>query len=189
MKGAAPALSGATDETLMTAYAAGDADAFDMLYDRHKGAVFRYFTRQLTESDAHDCFQTLWLNIIRHRSRYEPSAAFRHYLFTVAHNVLMDHHRKSIRSVSVDVDPDTEPAHGGRPDADHEREEVLARLHAEVRALPAPQREVWLLRQESDLSLKEIAEVTGVAEEAAKSRLRYARDKLRQGMSRYAHRN
>lgn len=186
----APALPEADDEALMLAYADGDASAFDILYDRHKGAVFRYFTRQLTESDAHDCFQTLWLNIIRHRSRYAPSAPFQHYLFTVAHNVLMDHHRKTMRLAIADgADPDAVPSGHVQPDAQHEREQILARLHEAVRGLPANQREVWLLRQETDFSIAEIAEVTGATEEGVKSRLRYARDKLKQGMSRYADRN
>jgi len=174
----------------MTAYAEGDAEAFDMLYDRHKGALYRYFTRQLTQSEAHDCFQTLWLKIIDNRSRYQPSAPFSHFLFSLAHNVLMDHHRKAMRrrvddtTDPIDLSDDTPD-----PAAAVEREQIRARLHQQISDLPTHQREVWLLRQETALSTAEIAHVTGTSEEGVKSRLRYARDKLKSGMARYAERN
>jgi RNA polymerase sigma-70 factor (ECF subfamily) len=179
-----------TDEALMSAYAEGDAEAFDMLYSRHKGVLYRYFTRQLTESDAHDCFQTLWLKVIDHRDRYRPSAPFRHYLFALAHNVLMDQHRQSMRRKEAPFDDqDTFPGPAANPEGTLARRELREALHTLVRALPAHQREVWLLRQETDLSTADIARATGATEEGVKSRLRYARDKLKQGMARYAEKN
>ena len=66
-----------------------------------------------------------------------------------------------------------------------ERGELREKLHALILGLPAHQREAWLLRQETSLSTQEIARVTGTSEEGVKSRLRYARDKLKQGMARY----
>ena len=193
MREGAPAAVGAptdtdaqSDEALMSAYADGDASAFDMLYERHKGPLYRYFTRQLSESEANDCFQVLWEKLIGNRDRYRPDSAFRSYLFTIAHNVLMDHFRKQGR---IGPESDTEPDHlteqGAGPETDHERGELIEKLHGLIRSLPNPQREAWLLRQETTFSTADIARVTGTSEEGVKSRLRYAREKLKQGMARY----
>ena len=191
MKARAPAEAGAeadsqSDEALMMAYAEGDADAFDVLYERHKGPLYRYFTRQLPESEAHDCFQVLWEKLIGNRDRYRPDSAFRSYLFTIAHNVLMDHFRKQGR---IGPESETAPDDLGQADAgpetQHERGELIEKLHGLIRALPNHQREAWLLRQETTFSTADIARVTGTSEEGVKSRLRYAREKLKQGMARY----
>lgn len=186
--GLSPTDSVPSDEDLMKAYARGDAAAFEQLYARHRGALYRYYRRQLEEAEAHDCFQTLWLKIIHYRDRYSPDAPFRHYLFTLAHNVLMDHYRDHRRkrlqpedAEALDAVPD--PAAG--PEPAHERAELAGHLHRLIRSLPTHQREAWLLRQETSFSTAEIARVTGTSEEGVKSRLRYARDKLKQGMARY----
>ena len=177
----------AADEDLMAAYAGGDASAFDVLYGRHRGAAYRYFRRQLGEAEANDCFQTLWMNLIRHRNRYVPDAPFQHYLFTLAHNVLMDHHRREMRRpVHMPLDAEELKDGSAAPDEQHHRARLRAHLHRLIRALPAEQREAWLLRQETDFSNRDIAAVTGTSEEGVKSRLRYARHKLKEGMTRYA---
>jgi len=179
-----------SDEQLMKAYAGGDAVAFEQLYARHRGPLYRYYRRQLSEAEAHDCFQTLWLKIVHYQDRYSPDAPFRHYLFTLAHNVLMDHYRDHRRrgshpGVTAAPEPDELPDPVAGPERQHERAELAAHLHRLILTLPAQQREAWLLRQETSFSTAEIAQVTGTSEEGVKSRLRYARDKLKQGMARY----
>ena len=186
MREGAPAGAGPTDEALMVAYAAGDASAFDLLYERHKGALYRYFKRQLNDAEANDCFQALWEKLIHNRDRYRPDGALRSYLFTIAHNVLMDHYRKQKRFGSAaEIEPDALTGNAPEPETSRERSELRERLQLLIRALPANQREAWLLRQETSFSTSEIARVTGTSEEGVKSRLRYARDKLKQGMARY----
>ena len=175
-----------SDENLMLAYAEGDADAFDVLYERHKGPLYRYFIRQLSTAEANDCFQILWEKLIGNRDRYRPDSSFRNYLFTIAHNVLMDHYRKQGRiGPESDTEPDALEETDADPAAQHERGQLLDRLHELIRRLPNHQREAWLLRQETTFSTAEIAAVTGTSEEGVKSRLRYAREKLKQGMARY----
>jgi RNA polymerase sigma-70 factor (ECF subfamily) len=66
-----------------------------------------------------------------------------------------------------------------RPDETAERREAAAQLLAAIDVLPAAQREAFLLQQEGELSVEEIAAATGVNRETAKSRLRYALTKLR----------
>ena len=192
MKAGAPAAAGAptdsqSDEALMLAYAAGDARAFDLLYERHKGPLYRYFTRQLPEAEANDCFQALWEKLIGNRDRYRAESAFKSYLFTIAHNVLMDHFRRQGRiGPDSGSDPDSLSHDAAGPESEHERGELIDKLHGLIRSLPIHQRDAWLLRQETTFSTADIARVTGTSEEGVKSRLRYAREKLKQGMARYA---
>jgi RNA polymerase sigma-70 factor (ECF subfamily) len=181
-----------SDETLMVDYAAGEARAFDILYARHKGGLYRYLLRQCRErSHAEELFQDIWLNLIRARARYEPRARFASYLYSLAHNRLMDYYRQRSRSVplSYDDDPDESlvermpaPAHL-QPDERLDATRQTERLLELIAQLPEAQREAFLLREEAGLSLDEIAQATGVNAETAKSRLRYAVAKLRQGMT------
>jgi RNA polymerase sigma-70 factor (ECF subfamily) len=174
---------GRPDEALMLAYGAGDAAAFDALYARHKGAVLRYLRRQTGNAAlAEELFQDVWLKLIDARAGYEPRAKFTTWLFTIAHNRLMDHFRSSARGalVSYEDDPAADvPTDLPRPDESAERREAAAQLLAAIEALPPAQRETFLLQQEGELSVEEIAAATGVNRETAKSRLRYALTKLR----------
>jgi RNA polymerase sigma-70 factor (ECF subfamily) len=171
------------DEALMLAYAAGEASAFDALYARHKGAVFRYLRRQTGNAAlAEELFQDVWLKLIDARAGYEPRAKFTTWLFTIAHNRLMDYFRSSARAALLSYDDapvDDMPADWPRPEETALRRETAARLLAAIDALPAAQREAFLLQQEGELSDEEIAQTTGVNRETAKSRLRYAMAKLR----------
>jgi RNA polymerase sigma-70 factor (ECF subfamily) len=187
-----PASAATSDEDLMLAYAAGDAAAFDALYARHKGGVYRYLLRQCRPGVAVDeLFQDVWMNLIRARASYTPSAKFSTYLYRLAHNRLIDHYRASgqVRLVSADDEAHQEavaalPAHSGlEPERRAENRELGERLKDAVAALPPPQRDAFLLQQEAGLSLNEIAELTGVGVETVKSRLRYAVNKLRNDLS------
>ena len=112
-----PALESATrtapgDEDLMLSYAAGDAAAFDALYARHKGGVYRYLVRQCAHAGtADELFQDVWMNVIRVRTSYEPTAKFTTWLYRIAHNRLIDHWRTTgrVELTSTGVDDDDDP--------------------------------------------------------------------------------
>ena len=75
---------------------AGDAAAFDSLYARHKGGVYRYLARQCRQSGiADELFQDVWMNLIRARASYAPTAKFTTWLYRLAHNRMIDHYRAS----------------------------------------------------------------------------------------------
>jgi RNA polymerase sigma-70 factor (ECF subfamily) len=178
------------DAQLMLAYARGEMRAFETLYSRHRGALYRYLMRQARDAElANDLFQEVWSRVIVNRARYEPRAKFRTFLFTLAHNCFIDHCRRSkARPTGANIedadDADLLPASDEvRPDARLEREESTARNRAALASLPPEQRDVYLLHEESDLSLEEIARVTGVGAETAKSRLRYAVGKLKAALA------
>jgi RNA polymerase sigma-70 factor (ECF subfamily) len=178
------------DAQLMLAYARGEMRAFETLYSRHRGALYRYLTRQARDGEvANDLFQEVWSRIIVNRARYEPRAKFRTFLFTLAHNCFIDHCRRSkARPTGMGLEDadaaDLLPAgEESQPDSALARDETSRRYRAAIAMLPPEQRDVYLLHEEADLSLEEIARITGVGAETAKSRLRYAVGKLKAALA------
>ena len=184
-----------SDEALMLSYAAGRAAAFDTLYARHKGGVYRYLFRHCSNAGiADELFQDVWMNAIRARDRYVPTAKFTTWLYTLAHHRLVDHWRASGQAKFASIDDDHDegtraavealPAsRREEPEARLSTQQLREQLHAALATLPAVQRDAFLLQQEGGLSLSEIAELTGVGMETVKSRLRYAVAKLRGELS------
>ncbi len=178
-----------SDETLMCSYRDGDDGAFETLYQRHRGGLYRFILRQCGNSAmADELFQDVWMRIIKVRATYAVKARFTTWLYQVARNRVIDHHRRqSIRAVDdaeTGSDGSAEPA--APPTEQPERQtstaQGIAKLLVLLEALPHPQREVFLLREEAGMSIDEIAVCTGVNPETAKSRLRYAVNKLRAGL-------
>jgi RNA polymerase sigma-70 factor (ECF subfamily) len=169
----------APDEQLMLAYRDGDAAAFETLYARHRARLYRFVLRSVkSRAVGEELFQEIWLRVIEARARYTQQARFTTWLYTIAHNRMVDHWRRAGLTL---VSLDSEDVPGGGPDpARHaEARQALARFAKALEALPPAQREVFLLHEEAGLSLAEIAAATGANEEAAKSRLRYAMAKLK----------
>ena len=173
------------DSALMLRYRDGDVAAFEMLYQRHKDALYRYLLRLCHRRDtAEDIFQDVWGKIIKSRQNYRPTAKFTTFLYHVAHNCFIDHIRRNKRhTLTVDIEPDNQPDPGEQPEALTERNLARRRLMAALRELPEEQRDVFLLHEEAGLNLDQIASVTGANRETAKSRLRYAVNKLRVAIS------
>jgi len=169
----------------MLEYRDGAVAAFEKLYARHKGPLYRFVLRSVHErGKAEELHQDIWMRVIEARARYQPQARFTTWLYTIAHHRLVDHWRRSgLRVVSLDdeeagiEEPQGNP--GYNPERQAESRQALARLHGAIAGLPPAQREAFLLREEAGLSVEEIAAATGTHAEAAKSRLRYALAKLR----------
>jgi RNA polymerase sigma-70 factor (ECF subfamily) len=185
----------AGDEQLMLAYREGDAGAFEQLYRRHRGGLYRFVLRSIRDRAlAEELYQEIWMRVIEARGRYEvpapgagQPAKFATWLYTIARHRLVDHWRKrGLQLVSLDEEEmaQAEPAAG----ADYEPQQLLqakqshARFARALEALPLVQREAFLLHQEAGMSVAEIAQATGAGEEAAKSRLRYALSKLKEAL-------
>jgi RNA polymerase sigma-70 factor (ECF subfamily) len=183
----------APDEQLMTAYRDGDAGAFDTLYRRHKGGIYRYMLRHCRDrAIADELFQDVWMNLIRARESYVVQAKFTTYIYKLAHNRLIDHYRKNGHVAMVSFDDESEDAPTvaepmaaprDEPEKHLDIKQQAAQLLELLGALPQPQREAFVLQYESGMSVEEIADATGVTRETAKSRLRYAMAKIRQGMA------
>ena len=177
-----------SDEALMLAYRDGDAGAFDILYGRNRGKLFRYLTHQASPY-ADELFQDIWMRVVGARAGYVVTAKFSTWLFRIAHNRLMDHFRAQGRSIIEFAEPQTDEDDGPaldlaapaevQPETMLARKDLAQRILSALAELPAAQREAFLLTEEGGLSLEEIAIATGVGKETAKSRLRYALEGLR----------
>lgn len=169
------------DSALMLRYRDGDVAAFEVLYRRHNDAVFRYLLRLCQHRDtAEDVFQDVWGKIVKARDSYRPTAKFSTFLYRVAHNCFIDHIRRNKRHTqTAAVEPDSQPDPADLPEVETERSLARRRLEAALQDLPEEQRDVFLLSEEAGLSLDQIASVTDSNRETAKSRLRYAVNKLR----------
>jgi RNA polymerase sigma-70 factor, ECF subfamily len=172
-----------TDEDLMLMYRDGDASAFEILYGRHKGPVYRYILRHCgNASIAEELFQDVWLKLVHARERYEVTAKFTTYLYRVAHNHVIDHFRKTQYAYQQDCEVESEELPAPYQDQPERRAELgqQARLLVDtVESLPVEQRQVFLLKEEAGMSISDIAEVLGINAETVKSRMRYAVKKLR----------
>lgn len=189
-----PAMGPTPDEDLMLRYRDGDARAFEELYARHRGGLFRYVLRQVGfRAAADEVFQEVWMRIIASRSRYRVEARFATFLYRIAHNCVMDHFRRKppLQLLSFDDQPDEAlqvPAPAAeQPEKRAQRSQVARELMRALALLPDEQRDAFLLHEEGGLTLDEIAEVTGVGRETAKSRLRYALSKLRSELTGMEH--
>ena len=176
-----PEGSAPEDSALMLRYRDGDVSAFETLYRRHNDAVYRYLLRLCRHPEtAEDVFQEVWGKLIRARRSYRPTAKFTTFLYRIAHNCFIDHVRRNRRHTrTAPLLGDPLPATTESPDAATERALARRRLETALLALPDTQRDVYLLHEEAGLSLDDIASVTGCKRETAKSRLRYALQKLR----------
>ncbi len=188
-------ISGDSDEALMARYARGDAASFEVLYRRHELRVWRYLQRNVgNRATADELMQDVWFAVARDAAAYEPTAKFTTWLFTIAHNRMIDSIRVRRRGVSLEslgheADSVIEhltsnPTDGPLAAADASRK--AAALLRAVGQLPREQRESFLLQVEGELSLEEIASITHSSFETVKSRLRYARSKLRELLQEYA---
>ena len=154
----------------------GDPDALASLMTRYQHRLYRYLIRLVREEDAAaDLFQQTWLRVMQNARRYDPRRSLEAWLFSVAHNLAIDHLRRK-RPEELD-----EGMPRGGPDAFDQTlaEERATLLAARLAELPAVYREVVTLRFEEELKLEEIAEATGAPLSTVKSRLRRALEQLR----------
>ncbi len=169
------------DSALMLRYKDGDTAAFEMLYRRHNDALYRYLLRLCQHrANAEDIFQDVWGKIIKARANYRPTAKFTTFMYRVAHNCFIDHVRRNKRhSNNTELEPEFHANTAESPDTITERSLARERLVLALQDLPEEQRDAFLLHEEAGLSIDQIASVTGSNRETAKSRLRYAVNKLR----------
>lgn len=188
--------SAASDETLVTRYAAGDVAAFQALYDRHEQPLWRFLLRLArNRADTEELMQETWFAVTREAPRFRPDGRFAPWLYSIARNRVIDRHRAARPTLSLDgVDgPDDEPLAARladpaspTPPVATEQLQQGAAILAALQQLPAEQCEAFVLQVDAGLSVEDIATATGTTFETAKSRLRYAREKLRVLLRAYA---
>ena len=189
----------ATDEALMIRFQAGDRSAFTFLVRRHQGPLFNFALRHLrSQPAAEEVVQDAFVRVVQNAGDFKHEARFSTWLYTITRNLCIDHIRKHAlrRHPSLDEPKRSEESDGptlGEQTADSRANVERAAVSVEIRQrvleaveeLPDEQREVFLMREVSNLPFKEIAEIVGVPENTVKSRMRYALERLQTALSEF----
>ncbi len=167
-----------TDELLVVHAQEGSAEAFEQLVERWQERLWRFAWR-LTgdEQAAWDVSQETWTAISRRIRRLEDAAAFPAWVYQITSNKSRDWIRRQQRRRRAD-----EQYVERRTQSDEERQEVerqFASLKETLDAMPSEDRTILSLRYEAGFSTKEIAEILEIPAGTVKSRLHYARERLR----------
>ncbi|MBR5437088.1 MAG: sigma-70 family RNA polymerase sigma factor [Muribaculaceae bacterium] len=172
-----------TDEQLVSAYAKGDNEAFDLLLQRHQQSVFNSILRLTKDRDlAEDIFQETFIKAIMfiNQGRYTESGKFGAWITRIARNLVLDHFRQEKAERCISTDNEEVDILNRKDLCDDNIEDfiITEQIHNDVRriiaALPNNQREVLIMRYYRNMSFKEIAEVTNVSINTALGRMRYA---------------
>lgn len=187
-----------TDEALMSAYRTGDQRAFDVLVLRHSRGIYNFMLRSVrSPARAEELLQEVLVRVIRSKDRYQRSAKFTTWVYTIARNLCVDESRRARFRDHDSLDAPVRrggrrkqgsrlsgmPADQMSTDQAAEVPRLRRRLADAVDRLPGEQREVFLMRQLSGLSFREIGVAVGAPENTVKSRMRYALEKLRQELA------
>jgi len=175
-----------SDAELIHAYVHGQERALEILINRYKDKIYTSVYMLVKDKYlAEDIFQDAFLKMIKtiKEGRYAEQGKFLPWAIRVAHNLCMDHFRRSRQQIPITL-PDGQDisAFFGQSDmtADvMEKREVHGSVRKLVESLPDEQREVVVLRMYADLSFKEISDLTGVSINNALGRMRYALINLR----------
>ncbi len=153
----------------MVAYREGDATAFELLFERYEKRIYNYLLHKTRDPElAADLFQATFLKVHEERYKFDPRRRFAPWIFTIGTNLLRDEmRRRSYREKAQD------PSLSGEADVPTPgdllaRRQLLERLSEAMRELPPAQSEVILLKRYGGFSYKEIAEITGQSEGAAR---------------------
>lgn len=188
------------DEQLLERFRQGEARAFEELMRRYRTPLYNFIYRSVRNpATSEEILQDAWMRILQGLADFQRAAKFTTWAYTVARNLCIDHARKAAlrRHPSLDqpsrrdgeedgptlLDAMADPR--GAVDRKAIGNELQQRLAAAIEALPPDQREVFLMREHSNLPFKEIAEIVGAPENTVKSRMRYALERLQEALAEY----
>ena len=185
------------DAVLMLRVKRGDRAAFAELVERYKQPLFNFVFRTLRdETETEDVAQNTFLQVWKSRARYERTAKFSTWLFTIARNLCLNEIRRRSRHPAESLE-ETHAEHDDQPSRQYEDKKIFlpteTALHGELAQkieealaeLPENQRTAILLCRQDELSYEEIAEVLDCSAMAVKSLLSRARCNLRDVLARY----
>ncbi|MEM0968353.1 MAG: sigma-70 family RNA polymerase sigma factor [Verrucomicrobiota bacterium] len=191
--------SGEADEVnqrsvaLMALVAQGDHGAFRELVELHQNLVVGTVAKMLgSASDAEDLSQQVFLRVWKSAPRYQPSAKFTTWLFTITRNLVFNEVRRRQRKPSVSLEEQEEernwepPSEKGlRPDQSTLQSELEEQVDKAIASLPEKQRLAVILRRYEEVPYEEIASILGLSLSAVKSLLFRARGQLKEQLKAY----
>lgn len=155
---------------------------FQTLLDSHGRDVHRFLIANLGPVDADDCWQETWLSALRAYPSLTDGSNLRAWVFTIAHRKLIDHARaRGRRAIPVAEAAELASADAAAVTVTAPPDEQLWSF---VAGLPDKQRTALTLRFLIDSSYREIAEVMGISEEAARRNVHEALKRLRKELNR-----
>jgi RNA polymerase sigma-70 factor, ECF subfamily len=185
------------DAALMLRVKRGDREAFSILVEQYKQPVMNFIFRSLRdETEAEDLAQNVFLQVYKSRDRYERTAKFSTWLFTIARNLCLNEIRRRSRHPAESLE-ETHTEHEDQPQRQYEDKKVrlptedllhgeLARkIEEALAALPENQRTAILLCRQDELSYEEIAEILGCSLSATKSLIHRGRETLKEKLKPY----
>lgn len=177
-----------SDHELINRYLTGNEISLEQLIHRHKSKVFSYILMVVKDKQhADDIFQDTFIKVIHtlRSGTYKEEGKFIQWVMRIAHNLVIDHFRKSRRIPFVETQNDEVSIFDNLRIYEESAEEriITEQIHQDIRSmieyLPTEQREVLIMRHYADMSFKEIAEQTNVSINTALGRMRYALINLR----------
>jgi RNA polymerase sigma-70 factor (ECF subfamily) len=160
--------------------------AFDTIYYRYRQPLYAYVRARVeNEEDALDIVQEVFLRAFRGLARYEHredagDSPFTAWLFRIARNAVIDHHRRGRATMSLETLPERcEPSAAGDLEIDAVRREAVIRVMQAVSALPAAKQDLLALRFAAGLHVPEIARIIGKSEAATRKEILRLLQKLR----------
>lgn len=172
------------DEELMSAVQSGREVAFNELYQRYGGRLYRYFYRMLGQDPekASDFTQDLFMKLIERPEAFDTGRKFSTWFFAVAANMIKNEYRRIGRQPGTSALPEEVPAAAPDQKLFQQIDAPVERAYIEkaVGMLSPSHREVFLLRYQEGLDIKEISSIIGCPEGTVKSRLYYGLQKLNQ---------
>lgn len=153
-----------------------------LLFTKYRGSLYRYLNRLVSSrDDVAEMVQETYCRIMRHPEAIKFEAVARAYLFQTATNIAREYYRQRKRrhaSQHIDLDEIEMPADGLLPEQGALWEETLARLKAEVNAMPPEWRDVVLLHRFENKTYSEIANALGVSTRTIERRMSQAMEFL-----------
>ncbi|MDP4292513.1 MAG: sigma-70 family RNA polymerase sigma factor [Bacteroidota bacterium] len=178
-----------SDQVLINRYLSGDHYSLEELIDRHKSRVYAYILMVVKDRYlADDIFQETFIKVINtlRSGLYKEEGKFIQWVMRIAHNLVIDYFRKLNRIPFVDTQSDEhddifDTLHLTEASAEDKmiNEQIYDDIRHLINLLPPEQKEVLLMRHYSDMSFKDIAELTDVSINTALGRMRYALINLR----------
>ncbi len=172
----------------------GDIKAFEKLVGLHQGAIIGTVTRMLNNAeDANDVAQQVFVRVWKSAPRYEPTAKFTTWLYTIMRNLVFNELRRRVRKKEVSLDEpifDDQPREIAHPLADGadviaQREELEKALDEAIAKLPEKQRIAVVMRRFQETPYEDLCTVLGMSLPAVKSLLFRARTELRKHLAAY----
>ncbi len=176
-----------TDAELVKDYINGSELALEYLVNRHKLQIFNFINSKINDRDtSEDIFQDTFIKVIRtlKNGLYNEEGKFLPWVMRIAHNLVIDHFRKSNRIPTIENNDEFDIFQfisDCSPNAEHilVEDQILSDIQRLIQELPDDQKEVLIMRLYRDMSFKEIAENTNVSINTALGRMRYAIINLR----------